>query len=190
MRRSGAGSGGLPDPLSTVPAPRGGCEMLFCPLIIALPSCTPTTSRQPAPSLRRSCRLISAGSLSQGQIPSPPQVLVWPYGRSAVMANDVWSPCGWLLPGRRVPRPCRPAPSLCAVEISHQLSAKGDDVLGADGGQHGGALGDAGHPGEQEDGRLQRSQEQPRPRKEEVACGRGVPLTRAGHRLPEVHSPG
>lgn len=54
----------------------------------------------------------------------------------------------------------------------HQLGTQGDDPLSADGGQHGGAVGDARHAREQKDGRLQRSQEQARARKEEVACGR------------------
>ena len=55
----------------------------------------------------------------------------------------------------------------CAVG---HLSAQGDALLCADGWKHQRALRDARHAAEQEDGCLQRPEEQARPRKEEVPC--------------------
>ena len=50
-----------------------------------------------------------------------------------------------------------------------ELRAERDALLSADGGQHEGALRDARDAAKQEDGRLQRAEEQARARKEEVA---------------------
>lgn len=56
-----------------------------------------------------------------------------------------------------------------------QLGAERDALLGADGRQHEGALRDARDAREQEDGRLQRAEEQARAREEEVACAQRPP---------------
>lgn len=51
-----------------------------------------------------------------------------------------------------------------------QLSPKRDAFLRADGRQDLGALGNASYPRKQEDGSFQRTEEEPRPGKEEVSC--------------------
>ena len=70
-----------------------------------------------------------------------------------------------------------------------QLGAERDALLGADGRQHEGALRDARNAREQEDGRLQRAEEQARAREEEVACA-ARPSSRANPdpaRVPLLH---
>ena len=53
-----------------------------------------------------------------------------------------------------------------------QLRSQRDAALRPDHRQHQAALRDAGHPAEQEDGRLERPEEQPGTGEEEVSCDR------------------
>jgi hypothetical protein len=69
-------------------------------------------------------------------------------------------------PPWRPPGPPAPPPTLEHRAVL-QLRPQDDALLGADGGQHQRALGDAGHPGEEEHGGLQGTEEEAR------ACGAG-----------------